>query len=92
MDRLGLGTSFLPAKLGSAAAHWVLRFGIPPCVAERDWLPIYPRVVMPQTFTPVLLGSQTLAPCQDLGLQGRVPVESHQVITGQEHRLTVARL
>ena len=47
---------------------------------------------MPQTFTPVLLGSQTLAPCQDLGLQGRVPVEGHQVITRQEHRRTTARL
>ena len=45
---------------------------------------------MPQTFTPVSGGSQTLAPCQDLGLQGRVPIEGQH--TRQEYRRTVAKL
>lgn len=61
----------------------------PTMCCGRGWLPVYPRVVMPQTFTPCSLGVSNSC-CQNLGLQGRVPIEGHQVITRQEHRHTVA--
>lgn len=89
MDRFGLGTSFLPAEVGQLLPTGCCPSGSHHVLWKGAGFPSTPRVVMPQTFTPCSLGVSNSC-CQNLGLQGRVPIEGHQVITRQEHRRTVA--
>lgn len=57
-------------------------------VVERGWLPSLCPGSSCTDVHPCSWGLKLC--CQNLGLQGRVPIEGHQVITRQEHRRTVA--